>query len=205
MSELAVEKKGEFDFNNEQLKKFLERALNHLNKVKKNDAEHIAHFLMGIKTDLPTELSDINLTLDDKQKKHLHNALRTNRYGLFGKEEATKTIEKLTALQEEVNFSIEWNNKRAAKNPDEQVNEEKADSRPTSHSEHADSKPPGTLVLTRKQSSTIKTLGQGRAMLPSLQIKKNRLTWEKNWTSYTQMLQKNIKKTRKNGSNSRKK
>ena len=87
LSELAIERKGEFDFNNEKLKEFLEKALNHLKQAaNQNDAEHIAHFLMGIKTDLPTALNARALDFNNEQKQHLYDVLRTNRYGIFGKE-----------------------------------------------------------------------------------------------------------------------
>jgi len=124
LSELAIEKKGKFTFNNEKLKKFLESALNHLAKAtNKNDAEHVAHFLMGIKTDCPTGLETRDFDLDDEQKRYLHDALRTNRYGIRGKEKNEKTIEKLSALYEEVNFDIEWNKKISPQKPKENIEE----------------------------------------------------------------------------------
>ena len=126
LSELAIGRKGEFDFNNEKLKEFLEKALNHLKQAaNQNDAEHIAHFLMGIKTDLPTALNARALDFNDEQKQHLYDVLRTNRYGIFGKEKNEKTIEKLNALYEEVNFEIEWKknviHKDLVKKPEEKT------------------------------------------------------------------------------------
>jgi hypothetical protein len=115
LSALAVEKKEAFSFNNEKLQEFLKHALEHLkNATNTSDAEHIAHFLMGIKTDLPKGLEATDVGLNDEQKRHLHDALRTNRYGIFGKEKDKKTIEKLSALHEEVNFDIEWSKKKFA-------------------------------------------------------------------------------------------
>lgn len=124
LSELAIGRKGEFEFNNEKLKEFLEKALNHLKQAtNQNDAEHIAHFLMGIKTDLPTALNATAFDFNDEQKQHLHDALRTNRYGIFGKEKNEKTIEKLKALKEEVDFEIEWNKKISPKKSKENIEE----------------------------------------------------------------------------------
>lgn len=137
LSELAVEKQGEFEFNNEKLQKFLKSALEHLSKAtNKNDAEHIAHFLMGIKTDLPKNLPATDLKLNGEQKQHLHNALRTNRFGIFGKEKNEKTIEKLSALQEEVNFEIEWSKKISP-----QKTEEKTDNLANDHPADLSAKP----------------------------------------------------------------
>ena len=136
LSELAVEKQGEFEFSNEKLQKFLKSALEHLSEaMNKNDAEHIAHFLMGIKTGLPKGLEATDVGLNDEQKRHLHDALRTNRYGIFGKEKNEKTIEKLIALQEEVNFGIIWNKKISA-----QGKEEKTDYPTNSHPAQLSSK-----------------------------------------------------------------
>jgi hypothetical protein len=115
LSALAVEKKEAFSFNNEKLQEFLKHALEHLkNATNTSDAEHIAHFLMGIKTDLPKGLEATDVGLNDEQKRHLHDVLRTNRYGIFGKEKDEKTVEKLSALHEEVNFDIEWGKKKFA-------------------------------------------------------------------------------------------
>lgn len=69
LSELAIERGGEFAFNNEKLKTFLHQALNHLKQAaNQNDAEHIAHFLMGIKKNLPQGLSTTDSGLNDEQK-----------------------------------------------------------------------------------------------------------------------------------------
>jgi hypothetical protein len=117
LSELAIEKKDHFNFNNEKLQEFLKKALIHIEqKTNRNDAEHVAHFLMGIKTDLPKGLDRGDLSLNDEQKKYLHSAIRTNRYGIFGKEKNEKTIEKLKALNEKVNFEIKWQKKISRSN-----------------------------------------------------------------------------------------
>ncbi len=109
LSELAIERGKEFDFNNKKLQTFLHKALNHIKQTaNQNDAEHVAHFLMGIKTDLPQGLGTTDPGLNNEQKKQLYNTLRTNRYGIFGKEKNEKTIAKLNALYEEVNLQIKW-------------------------------------------------------------------------------------------------
>jgi hypothetical protein len=124
LSELAIEKKDGFNFNNKKLQEFLKKALNHLeHSANKNDAEHIAHFLMGIKTDLPKGLDREDPSLNDEQKKYLHSAIRTNRYGIFGKEKNEKTIEKLKALNEEVNFEIKWKEKILPNTKEEKLEE----------------------------------------------------------------------------------
>lgn len=57
---------------------------------------------------MPRGLSTTDSGLNDEQKKQLHNTLRTNRYGIFGKEKNEKTIAKLNALYKEVNLQMKW-------------------------------------------------------------------------------------------------
>jgi hypothetical protein len=99
---------------NENLKIFLENAIQYLNDEKNNkrdpkDAETVAHFLMGKVTfsQLPVPLKEkvqgVNVNLTQEDKNQFYDLLQTHRYnsgivGFFlGKQEpAEKTIAKLT-------------------------------------------------------------------------------------------------------------
>jgi hypothetical protein len=88
--------------NDEELKKFLPRVIDHL-QSNPDDGEHIAHFLMGKRNDLPLSLVD-KPNLSPQNKATLYDLLRTHRQttgilGWFGKVEASeKTIAKLQEL-----------------------------------------------------------------------------------------------------------
>lgn len=92
--------------DNEDLKSFLPKALKHL-RQNPQDAEQIAHFLMGKNNNLPLSLGKLP-TFSQKTKTILFNTLRTHRYtngitGLFGKpEDSAKTIAKLEALNKKL-------------------------------------------------------------------------------------------------------
>lgn len=91
-------------FDTPGLQDFLEQAISYLQKPENQDnAEAVAHFLMGIAHEPPEGLSQDGLKLSPKQKSALHDLLRTHRYSFFGTEEdATKTISKLDILKKNV-------------------------------------------------------------------------------------------------------
>jgi len=108
-------------FDTPGLQDFLERAIIYLNKPENQDnAEAVAHFLMGIEHEPPDGLSQDDLKLSQKNKSELHDLLRTHRYSFFGTEEdATKTISKLDVLKKNIiehNSSSQIENNVAGEN-----------------------------------------------------------------------------------------
>ena len=108
-------------FDTPGLQDFLEQAISYLQEPKNQDnAEAVAHFLMGIAHEPPEGLSQGNLQLSSKQKSELHDLLRTHRYSFFGTEEdATKTISKLDVPKKNIiehKSSSKIENNEAGKN-----------------------------------------------------------------------------------------
>jgi hypothetical protein len=93
---------------NSTLVSFLSHSLEYLKKYP-NDAEQIAHFLMGKVDNLPARWNSvfvfdiINFSIPKDIKNILYNILRVHRYTCFGKREAPeKTIAKLQALENKI-------------------------------------------------------------------------------------------------------
>lgn len=97
------------------LKEFLSEICVYIEK-RPEHAENVAHYLMGKTDDLRIEadvhkimeLTELLPSLESHQKIMLYDLLQTHRYGVFGsKELCDKTIEKLKALAERLDYSLE--------------------------------------------------------------------------------------------------